>query len=128
MEWTVEECLYKFEELAMKTFRRAHGRPSSLFQLQRAISSYMRDFKYDSTAIEDAFRQDSDPPVKMFNPLRNETKVAVTTTTAREVHPCLFANYNGVRRPSGIGYQIVRAQKHQHDISVGEAYVFLPLM
>ncbi|KAH7065101.1 acyl transferase/acyl hydrolase/lysophospholipase [Macrophomina phaseolina] len=121
MEWSVEECLYKFEELAMRTFRRENGRPSSLFQLQRAILSYMRDFKYDSTAIEDAFRLDPNPPMKMFNPLKNGTKVAVTTTTAREVHPCLFTNYNGVRRPSGIGYQVVRAQKHQNDISVGEA-------
>ncbi|KAH7033977.1 acyl transferase/acyl hydrolase/lysophospholipase [Macrophomina phaseolina] len=128
MEWSVEECLYKFEELAMRTFRRENGRPSSLFQLQRAILSYMRDFKYDSTAIEDAFRLDPNPPMKMFNPLKNGTKVAVTTTTAREVHPCLFTNYNGVRRPSGIGYQVVRAQKHQNDISVGEAYVFSPTL
>lgn len=72
--------------------------------------------------IEDTFRTlANNAPTQMFNPLRSETKVAVTTTTAREVLPCLFANYNGPCRPQGIGYQIVRAKSPKDDVLVHEA-------
>lgn len=71
--------------------------------------------------IEAAFQTLTKQPTQMFNPLKSETKVAVTTTTAKDVLTCLFANYNGIQRPSSIGYQIVRAQRPQDDVMVHEA-------
>lgn len=59
----------------------------------------------------------------MFNPLRNNTKVAVTTTTTTDSVPCLFTNYNGRLRPAGVGYDVIRAESAHNNISVSEAYV-----
>ncbi|KAF4311303.1 Patatin/Phospholipase A2-related protein [Botryosphaeria dothidea] len=121
MQWTPEQCLDKFEKLAAQTFRRPE-RPSSFSRLRQTLLSYVKDCKYESTTIEDTFRTlANNAPTQMFNPLRSETKVAVTTTTAREVLPCLFANYNGPCRPQGIGYQIVRAKSPKDDVLVHEA-------
>ncbi|KAL1629898.1 hypothetical protein SLS56_005168 [Neofusicoccum ribis] len=122
MRWTPDQCLDKFEKLAAQTFKRPE-RPSSFSRLRQTLLSYVKDCKYESTTIEDTFRTlANNAPNQLFNPLKSETKVAVTTTTAREVLPCLFANYNGRCRPQGIGYQIVRAQKPQDDVLIHEAF------
>lgn len=120
MQWTPEQCLEKFEKLAAQTFGSPPSTTNSLTRIRQTVLSYMKDGKYESGTIEAAFQTLTKRPTQMFNPLKSETKVAVTTTTAKDVFTCLFANYNG-RRPSGTGYQIVRAHKPQDDVSIHEA-------
>ncbi|KAK4974003.1 hypothetical protein LTR28_010799 [Elasticomyces elasticus] len=103
MRWTSKECLEKFQGLAMKTFKRRNRGPVLLNRLHELAVSYLRDWQYSSCAIEDAFRSAFGSQVQLFNPSSNDTKVAVTTTTAREALPCLFFNYNGGIRPPEIG-------------------------
>lgn len=121
MQWTPEQCLEKFERLASQTFGSPSARLSVISRLRRNLVSYIRDGKYEPHIIEAAFQTLTKRPTQMFNPLKSETKVAVTTTTAKDVFTCLFANYNGHKRPSSLGYQIVRARKPQDDVMVHEA-------
>lgn len=72
----------------------------------------------------------------MFNLLRNDTKVAVTTTTVKDSLPWLFTNYNGGKRSNNIGlsykyaikplltwigYDVIRAYRAESDITVSDA-------
>ncbi|KAK0302569.1 hypothetical protein LTR82_017827 [Friedmanniomyces endolithicus] len=81
----------------------------------------MRDHQYSSQAIEDAFRDVTGNSSGLFNPLNSDTKVAVTSVTAREVQPCLFTNYNGGPRREDLGYNLIRAAKSADDVTIGEA-------
>ena len=103
MQWDTEQCLQQFEELAAKTFKRRRSNSAIFARMQELALSYLNDCQYSSEAIEQAFRASFGSPPTMFNPLRRDTKVAVTTTTARDVIPCIFSNYNGVERPAQIG-------------------------
>ena len=143
MQWNVDECLTKFETLAEKTFRRRNG--YTVFgRIQELAMSYFRDGQYSSLAIEESFQSVFGDDMKMFNPLCNNTKVAVTTTTAKDARPCLFSNYNGGIRPPSIGessllfdvwtseilirsgYDIIRASRPEDDVCLREAYVSIP--
>ncbi|KAI9848884.1 MAG: hypothetical protein M1837_006400 [Sclerophora amabilis] len=108
-----------FEELSSRIFRkRDHGkfaRASSLFM------SYLMDCRYCSKEVEEAFKEAFGCEQKMFNPLSTDTKIAVTATTAKDAMPCLFSNYNGSLQSKEAGYHMVRAQRHEDDISVNEA-------
>ncbi|KAK3708056.1 hypothetical protein LTR37_011749 [Vermiconidia calcicola] len=120
MQWNVDECLTKFETLAEKTFRRRNG--YTVFgRIQELAMSYFRDGQYSSLAIEESFQSVFGDDMKMFNPLCNNTKVAVTTTTAKDARPCLFSNYNGGIRPPSIGYDIIRASRPEDDVCLREA-------
>lgn len=101
MQWSPEECLEKFQELAKKTFTERKKGPALFSRLQELLLYYTNDCQGDSSAIEGAFSEKS--KLKMFNPLHSDTKVAVTSATARENLPCLFTNYNGNKRPKNNG-------------------------
>ena len=139
MEWDPEECLRRFECLAESIFKKRHNGSLIFDRIQELLMSYFADCKYKSADIEHALQTAFGSDLKMFNPLNSDTKVAVTSTTARDSLPCLFSNYNGGRRPvecgmifpekfrdplsETVGYTVVRAQAPQHDITVSEAYV-----
>ena len=103
MPCDLQESLRRFEELAGKTFPQDQGRLSLTRKFQRLISALVRDYQYDLSAIESAFQQSLGISPKIFNPLKNDTKVAVTTTTARLTIPCLMSNYNGGQRSRECG-------------------------
>ena len=91
-DWTVEECIYHFENLCVKAFTRRLG--SSIPGMSMIIESYHRS-KYETAplqeALQDAFSEDDylfGGP-RVTNP---RTKVAVTATTAGTVS--VLANYN----------------------------------
>jgi len=67
--------------------------------------SYTQNGQYSLATIKSGFKTTFESHLKMFNPLTNNTKIAVTTTTAKESQPCLFCNYNGGKRPKEIGKQ-----------------------
>jgi hypothetical protein len=71
---------------------------SFIQRMRRLLGAYVRDHQYDSAAIESTFQSTLGESPKMFNPLKNDTKVAVTTTTARGNVPCILSNYNGGSR------------------------------
>jgi hypothetical protein len=99
MHWSPQECLDQFAQLARKLFASGNrDSPSWTQRLHDFVRAYIRDYQYDSTTIKDAFQQRLGVSDKMFNPLRSELKVAVTTTTARLATPCLLSNYNGHSR------------------------------
>ena len=102
MGWSAEESLAKFEQLARKTFQGSH---SSLGRMQNYVVSYLRDGRYSSLAIEESFQSafEGEDNASLFNPLTNDTKIAITTTTAKESVPCIFSNYNGSTRPKELG-------------------------
>ena len=64
--------------------------------------SYAQDGQYSLTAIELGFKAAFRFYLKIFNPLTNNTRVVVITTTAKESQPYLFCNYNGGKRPKEI--------------------------
>ncbi|KAL9078313.1 MAG: hypothetical protein Q9157_002776 [Trypethelium eluteriae] len=103
MQWSSEQCLQQFEELAAQTFKRRRYNSGIFTRMQELVLSYLNDCRYSSEAIEKAFYASFGTSPTMFNPLRRDTKVAVTTTTARDVVPCIFSNYNGTERPKQIG-------------------------
>ena len=103
MLWSAKDCLRKFEDLANSAFRRRRYGPILWSGLQRLVLSYFEDCQYSSAAIEVAFQTAFGTQLRMFNPLSSDTKVAVTSTTARETFPCLFSNYNGGQRPRDTG-------------------------
>ncbi|KAF2727575.1 FabD/lysophospholipase-like protein [Polyplosphaeria fusca] len=125
MKWTPLECLTRFEDLSQKTFL-LENQTSNLSLTQRLrsfVGAYVRDHRYDSAVIESAFRSTVGQSPRMFNPLQNDTKVAVTSTTARGNVPCLFSNYNGAVRTDQSTYCHVRADKQDHEISICDAAV-----
>ena len=103
MRWSVADCMDKFEKLAEKTFYPSSKRASVFSRLQHLAISYLRDWQYSAIAIEQAFQTTFGTDVQMFNPLCNDTKVAVTSTTTNGAKACIFSNYNGVNRPENIG-------------------------
>ncbi|KAI9715117.1 MAG: hypothetical protein M1828_001052 [Chrysothrix sp. TS-e1954] len=119
--WSPTECLERFEQLAKKLFRRRLSGSTILDRLQEFVMSYLADCRYDSGGIEDAINETFGDDILMFNPLSNDTKVAITATTARDSSPCLFTNYNGRRRPRGTSYSVVRAEDAAHEISISDA-------
>jgi len=94
MGWSSEEGILKFQQLAQSTFHQPESRFPMLRSAQRLAWSYLRDGQYSSSEIERAFRTDSGEDISMFNPLSNDTKVAVTATTAKNPRACLLTNYN----------------------------------
>ena len=64
--------------------------------------NYAQDSQYSLTAIELGFEAAFRSYLKMFNPLTNDTRVVVITTTAKESQSCLFCNYNRGKRPKEI--------------------------
>ena len=103
MGWNSEECFRKFDRIARGTFRQSASRFSAFRSVQRLTRSYLRDVQYSSTIIEEAFTSDEGQDIPMFNPLSSDTKVAVTTTTAKNPRPRLMTNYNGGIRPKDLG-------------------------
>ncbi|KAM0714195.1 hypothetical protein Q7P37_009982 [Cladosporium fusiforme] len=118
--WDAGESLEKFEELARKTFNGSNG---TFGQMQQLVISYLRDCRYSSLAIEESFQStfEDQKEVSLFNPLTNDTKVAITTTTAKESAACIFSNYNGGVWPKELGYSLIRAKKPENDILISEA-------
>jgi hypothetical protein len=121
-QWDATESVQQFENVANKTFRAGGGK-----LLSRSLEIFLaciQDGKYSVSAIQEAFKATFTSEVQMFNPLRNNTKVLVTTTSAKDSVPGLFTNYNRGKRSADLGYDVVRAEKSHNDISVSEAYVF----
>lgn len=116
LRWTSLESLERFEDVAYRTFDQSGNYLTRLLQL---IVAYAKDGRYSSAAIEHTFQGE----VKMFNPLTNDTKVVVTTTSASNAYTRLFTNYNGKKRPENVGYHVLRADSAQHDVSLTDAYV-----
>jgi hypothetical protein len=59
----------------------------------------------------------------MFNLLRNNTKVAVTTTTADSLLLRLFTNYNSIKQLAALEYNVICAEKAYNNIFISKAYV-----
>lgn len=98
MQWTPKECLGRFKDIALETFKSGHDRTSSISRrLHSIFHTFLRDHRYNLSPIERAFGTGFETAMKMFNPLRTDTKVAVTATTVRENVPCIHSNYNGPR-------------------------------
>lgn len=107
LRWSAEDSLQRFEDVARKTFTRQRDRASPLGKVIDLLMAYIDDGQYSPSAIESAFRLTGDSEIQMFNPLRNNTKVAVTTTTTDNSAPRLIINYNGGRRPETSGKALV---------------------
>ncbi|KAF2633018.1 FabD/lysophospholipase-like protein [Macroventuria anomochaeta] len=118
LRWSASESMKRFEEVAEKTFGK---RATFISKVLRLLVAYVQDGQYSLAAIQGAFQKALNSPLQMFNPLRNDTKVAVTTTAVKDSSPWLFTNYNAGKRPKGSGYDIARAEKARDDISIGEA-------
>ncbi|KAF2259651.1 FabD/lysophospholipase-like protein [Lojkania enalia] len=123
MRWTPRECLMHFEDFASKTFMQKKESLSFTQRVQRLLGAYVRDYRYDSSTIGKAFCSASSTSSKMFNPLRNDMKIAVTTTTARHNVPCVLSNYNGGPRNGENIYHHVRAGNQEDEISISDAAV-----
>jgi hypothetical protein len=102
LQWDVTESLQRFEETAGKTFGKSKALLSRAFQL---LTAYVEGGQYSLGAVQEAFRKTFDTSLPMFNPLQNDTKVAVTTTDVKDSLPWLFTNYNGGKR-SDLGQHI----------------------
>ena len=104
-KWTPSECLVRFESLAATTFRREKDeKKSSLFQwLQQLFKTFVKDHQYQLSPIEKAFDSALGSSERLFNPLRSDVKVAVTTTSVRDNMPCIMSNYNGGLRSEEAG-------------------------
>ena len=102
MCWDARESLERFEGLARKTFQGSYG---TFGRMQQLVISYLRDCRYSSLAIEESFQSafEDKKEVSLFNPLANDTKIAITTTTAKESAACIFSKYNGGSRPKELG-------------------------
>lgn len=123
LQWDISESLQRFEEVAKRTFIKRKDGGNLLSNALELLVACIKDGQYSFAAVQEAFKATIDSEIKMFNPLRNDTKVAVTTTTTSDSVPCLFTNYNGGLRPAGVGYDVIRAESAHNDISVSEAYV-----
>lgn len=133
LQWNTTESIERFEEVAGRTFGK---RRTLLARALQLVIAYIEDGQYSLAAVQNAFSRTFNAPIQMFNPLATDTKVAVTTTTVDNAKPRLFTNYNGGQRPQGIGilvqsenvnternigYDVVRAEDAQHDITVSDA-------
>ena len=67
--------------------------------------SYAQNSQYSLAAIKSGFKAAFKSYLKMFNPLTNNTRVTVITTTTKELQPCLFCNYNRDKQPKNINKQ-----------------------
>jgi hypothetical protein len=67
------------------------------------LVAYVQDGQYSLAAVRGAFQKTLNSPLQMFNPLQNDTKVAVTTTAVKDSLPWLFTNYNAGKRPGSSG-------------------------
>ena len=103
MEWSIDEYIERFETLAAKTFRRPADGKSIFSKARHMISSFLQDHQYSSAVIAESFQSSFGEDFQLFNPLPNDTKVAITTTTAKETAACIFSNYNGGARPKSLG-------------------------
>ncbi|KAK6428218.1 hypothetical protein LTR95_015640 [Oleoguttula sp. CCFEE 5521] len=122
MRWTIEFCIEKFESLAQRTFVRSRQANYLIGRIQWLFVSYLRDCQYNSSAIEESFQSAFGKDVQLFNPpLPYDTKVAITTATAKDTSTCIFSNYTGPERPSDNGYTILRASSFEDDVSISEA-------
>ncbi|KAK6436023.1 hypothetical protein LTR95_007787 [Oleoguttula sp. CCFEE 5521] len=121
MRLAIEVCIEKFESLAQETFVRSRQANFLIGRIQQLFVSYLRDCQYSSSAIEESFQSAFGKDVQLFNPLPDDTKVAITTTTAKDTSACIFSNYNGPERPSDNGYTLLRANSFENDVSVSEA-------
>ncbi|KAH9873410.1 hypothetical protein IAQ61_004033, partial [Plenodomus lingam] len=121
MQWSVAESLKRFEDVSRITFSKKTALIARAIQL---IVAYIEDGQYSLEAIQDAFCKTFDSSLQIFNPLKNDTKVAVTTTAVNNSLPWLFTNYNGGQRSDGLGYDVVRAEQALNDISVSDAACF----
>jgi hypothetical protein len=133
LRWDPVDALQRFEETADKTFGK---RKALLAKAVQLLVAYVEDGRYSVGAVQEAFKETFDTSLQMFNPLRNDTKVAVTTTDVQDALPWLFTNYNGGKR-SGLGqqfltlliipcspnsgYDVVRAERSHDDITVSDA-------
>jgi hypothetical protein len=126
MGWSLEECMTKFEAIALKTFPPTQDF-SPLQRLRNLVIALIRDWKHSSAAIEEAFKSSTNTDVKLFNPLVNDTKVAITTstTTASKPEPCIFSNYNysadSLPDQRSSAYTVVRADDTSCGISLAQA-------
>lgn len=103
MQWSAAESMRRFEDLAGRILKK-EGKSTLMFsRVQELATSYWQDWKYSSAATKETYHTTLGKQTKMFNPLSNDTKVAVTTKSACEAIPCLFTNYNGWTRPEGTG-------------------------
>lgn len=102
MQWNPSQCLQHFEDLSAKVFQAdLIKRKVSLSQrIQRIVRACVLDHRYNRSPIEQAFRLPMNSAEKMFNPLQNDIKVAVTATSVRRCTPCVITNYNGSSRPA----------------------------
>ena len=100
LRWSASESMKRFEEVAEKTFGK---RATFISRVLRLLVAYVQDGQYSLAAIQGAFQKALNSPLQMFNPLRNDTKVAVTTTAVKDSSPWLFTNYNAGKRPKGSG-------------------------
>jgi len=95
LQWGSAESLQRFEDTAGKTFGKRKALVTRALQL---LVAYVEDGQYSLGAVQDAFKETFDTSLQMFNPLRNDTKVAVTTTDVDDSLPWLLTNYNGGKR------------------------------
>ena len=114
LRWNVSESIRRFEEVAQKTFGK---RATFLARALRLLVAYVQDGQYSLAAIETAFQKTLNSPLQMFNPLRNDTKVAVTTTSVKDSTPWLFTNYNAGKRPLTSGMLSSRFSMHVSEYS-----------
>jgi patatin-like phospholipase/acyl hydrolase len=121
LQWNTSESLQRFEDIARRTFTKQTDRVTLFAKALELLVAYIRDGQYSLSAIQEAFKLAFNSEIKMFNPLRNDTKVAVTTVTTTDSLPRLFTNYNGGKRPAELGYDVVRAKRAYDDISISEA-------
>jgi hypothetical protein len=123
MKWTPELCLEKFHEFTKTTFGTRQNLPEFLEHAQALLLICLDKCKYDSLGIKAAFHSALGPPPKMFNPLGTDTKVAVISAPTRGNRTAVLCNYNGGKRQDGseTGYQLIRATRAEHDVTVDEA-------
>jgi hypothetical protein len=104
LQWDATEAIQRFEDVAGKTFEKKKALLARAIQL---VTAYVEDGQYSLAAVQDAFQKAFGTSIQMFNPLRNDTKVAVTTTAVKDSLPWLFTNYNGGRRSENLGWYFV---------------------
>jgi hypothetical protein len=100
LQWDATESMQRFEDVASRTFGK---RTALLARAMQLIVAYIKDGQYSLAAIQDAFRKTFNTPIQMSDPLRNDTKVAVTTTAVNDSLPWLFTNYNAGKLPDDLG-------------------------
>ncbi|KAJ4391044.1 hypothetical protein N0V93_004658 [Gnomoniopsis smithogilvyi] len=120
--WTVDQCIKKFEDLCTQAFqpRELNGIP-----LLEKIAIFSHGSKYKTKPFEKVLKETFEEwPLfggqselgEMF------TKVAVTSTTAIQQHPVVLANYN---RPNSLdndlSYEFLRSNGPSKEFKIWEA-------